>query len=110
MIHFANQHEIDAHNKSQRAKIYDSYVQSGGRDTATAITKAELDEQYPADQWERYTLQALHQFRSDLMKAEGVDDKDGAFKEATKDLKSFVVHHDGKKNIVFVGRKEEAGE
>lgn len=109
MMHFANQHEIDAHRKAQRAKIYDSYVQSGGRETATPITKAELDEQYPVDKFERYTLQALHQFRSDLIKAEGVEDKDGAFKEATKDLKPFIVHHEGKKNIVFV-RPKESGE
>jgi len=109
MIQFANQAELDAYKKAQRHKIFDSYVQSGARQAAAVLTKAEFDEQYPADQWERYTLPAIHKFRTDLMKAEDIEDKDVAFKEATQDLKSFIVHGDGKKTIMFV-RKKVKGE
>lgn len=106
MIQFANQEEIDAVNRQKRLRIYDSYVQSSGRQTQT-ITKAEFDEQYPSEKWERYTLQAIHKFRTDLIKAEGIEDKDGAFKEAVRDLKSFIVHDNGKKLIVFTREKEK---
>lgn len=109
MIQFANQEDHDLHKKQQRARIYDSYVQSGRRQEATPISKAELDKQYPSAQWERYSLQSVHKFRTDLIKAEGVEDKDAAFKEAVKDLKSFIVHDGGKKAIVFV-REKERGE
>lgn len=108
MIQFANQHEIDNHSKEQRAKIYDSYIQTGKRKEAVAITKAQLEEEYPQSQWERYSLQSLHKFRTELMKG-GDENADETFKQATSDLKHFVVHHDGKKTMLFL-RKKEQGE
>lgn len=108
MIQFANQEDMDSHRAAQKARIYDTYAESNGR-YATPISKADLDAQYPKEQFEIYSLQSLHKFRTDLMKAEDVADKDEAFKEATKDMVSLIVHENGKKVPCFV-RKKEAGE
>ncbi len=110
MIQLSNQGDIDENKRSQKLRILDSFKQAAPNPkTAIAITKAEFDEKYPEVQWERYTLGAIHKFRQDIQKAEGIDDKDEAFKKATSDLKSFIVHGDGKKVIVFL-RKKESGE
>ena len=51
----------------------------------------------------------MDQFRQDIMKAEDIEDKDGAFKKATEDLTPFIVHSEGKKAIIFT-RKKQKGE
>lgn len=105
MIQFANQDDMDNHKKAQKARIYGTYKEANGR-MATAITKGELDEKYPSEQWERYSLTKLNQFHTDLIKAEGTE-ADEIFKQATKDLVPFTLHEGGKKLPVFLRKKEE---
>ena len=108
MIELSNHDEIRAHQRAKRLQIAEAFEKAQGR-TARLITKAEFDEEYPSDTYERYSLQALNKFREDLHKAEGVDDPDLAFKTATANLKSFVVQDGEGKAIAFV-RKKEKGE
>lgn len=96
--------EIKNHQKAKKDQILKSFGVSPKE--ARLITKAELDEQYPKETYERYSLSTIHKFRTDLMKAEGGSDE--LFKEATRGLESFVMEGD-KKAIVFV-RKKEGGE
>ena len=109
MIHLSSQGDIESHKKDQKIRILESFNQAGpSPKTATVITKAEFDEKFPEQQWERYTLASLHKFRQDIQKSE-VENKDEIFKKATSDLKSFIVHNEDKKVIVFA-RKKESGE
>jgi hypothetical protein len=102
--------DIKEYQKNQRAQIYDSFKNAGDdARSALLITKSEFEVKFPTDQYERYSLSAVHKFREDISKSEEVTDKDAAFKDATKDLKSYVVTNEGKKAIVFV-RKKIAGE
>lgn len=103
MIQLSNQEEREAHFKSQKAKIAQAY--SKNTKTATVLTKAEFEEQFPAEKFEIFTLGAVDKFRNDLNKAEDIEDKEGAFKNATSDLKAFVVHSSGKESIMFVRDK-----
>ncbi len=103
MIQLPNHEEREAHVKEQKAKILAAYTNAPK--TATVLNKAEFEEQYPADKFEVYTLEAVDKFRQDLIKAEDVEDKDSAFKSATADLKPFVVHADGKQSIMFARKK-----
>lgn len=109
MIHLSTQGDIDAARKLQKTRILDSFEKAEDSKAAQVITKAEFDTQYPDAEYERYSLKALHSFRGEITKAEDIGDKDQAFKEAIKDLKSFIVHDEGKKFAVFV-RKKEVGE
>lgn len=108
IIQLSNHDDIRGHQRAKRLQIAEAFNKAEGKE-ARLITKAEFEEQYPAEKYERYSLQALNKFRQDISKAEDVEDKDAAFKGATSDLKSFVVQDGDSKAIVFV-RKKEAGE
>lgn len=101
--------EIKAFQKAQKDRILSVFKQEEDPKAAKVITKAEFDEQFPADKFEAYTIQALTKFREDINKADDIADKDDAFKKATSDLQHFVVHHSGERALVFV-RKKEKGE
>lgn len=110
IIQLSNHEDIQSHQKAQRAKIVDAYNRSvDSEKTALLITKGEFDEQYPADKFERYSLQSVTKFREDINKADDIEDKDDAFRKATADLKHFVVTEGERKAIVFV-RQKESGE
>lgn len=107
VIQLSNHDEIRDHQRSQRAKIVAAYNQDDQSDKAAKlITKAEFDEQFPGDKWERYSLQSVNKFREDICKAEGIEDPDDAFKKATSDLKPYVITDGDSKAIVFVRQKE----
>lgn len=107
-IELSNAEDIKQYQKAKKAQIWETFNKAGENPReATLITKAELDEQYPDESFERYSIGSLSKFRQDLVKAEGVQDKDAAFKEATKGLLPFVVQDGQKKAIVFVRKKEE---
>ena len=106
-IELSNQTEINAHQKEQRAKVVAMYKNVEAEKVANLITKAEFDEHYPTETWERYSLQAVHKFREDIEKAEGIEDKEDSFKKATADLKPFVITEGDNKAIVFVRKKED---
>lgn len=109
-IELSNSDDIRAYQKAKKSQIWDSFNKaSDDSRAAVLITKAELDEQFPSETHERYSLVSINSFREDIMKAEGIEDKEGAFKEASKGLKSFIVTENGKKAILFV-RKKEKGE
>jgi len=100
--------EIREFQKAQKDRILGMYNNTvEDPKAAKLITKAEFDEQFPADKFEAYSVQSLTKFREDISKAEGIDDKDLAFKKATSDLKHFVVSNEGKQTIVFVREKEK---
>lgn len=105
-----NHDERLQHLKEQKAKILNSYRNAPkyGKE-ATVLTKAEFEEQYPTSEWEIYGLETVDKFRQDIMKADDIEDKIGAFKQATENLKPFVIHGEGKQIIVFA-RKKEKGE
>lgn len=110
-IELSNQEDIQAHQRQKKAQIFDAFnktVESNRE--ARLITKAEMEEDYPLDQFEYYPLSAIHKFRQEILKADDVEDKDGAFKEATAGLQSFVVQNGKEQSIVFVRRKEAGGE
>lgn len=105
VIQLSNHDEIIDHQRSQRAKIAAAYNQDDDR-IAKLITKAEFDEQFPGDRWERYSLQSVNKFREDICKVEGIEDPDDAFKKATSDFKPYVITDGDSKAIVFVRQKE----
>lgn len=100
---------IRAYQKEQRAKILDSYGQSDIDESglATIISKADFEAKYPATEYELYKLSDVHKFRQELQKSE--DYSDAKFAEITKDLKHFIVQHEGKQIIAFA-HKKVAGE
>ena len=106
MIQLPNYKEREEFNKAQRAKILAAFKQET-EGSAHLITKAEFTEKFPADKYEIYTLKAIDNFRQEIIKAEDVEDKDLAFKQATAGLKHFVVTEGDNKNIVFVREKEK---
>jgi hypothetical protein len=102
--------KIEQARKEQKARIYSAFKEATQpKQTATLITKAEFEEQYPETQFERYSLKSVSAFRDEINKSETVENKDEAFKAATKDLKHFMVQSGGKHVIMFV-RKKQAGE
>jgi formylmethanofuran dehydrogenase subunit E len=106
-IELSNQDDIIAYQQLKKAQISDAFNKSTTNENeARVITKAEMETEFPPAQYEYYPLAAVHKFRQELMKAEGVEDKDGAFRDATAGLQSFVVQNEGKKTIVFVRKKE----
>lgn len=101
---------IKAAQKEQKERIWNNFAhETPKQDGAELITKALLDEQYPESGWERYSLPSLTKFREELTKAEGVNDPNTAFVEATKDLKHLMLVHEGKQAPIFV-RKKVKGE
>lgn len=109
MIELNNGKDIKDYHARKRAQIAESFKQVEDAGAAKLITKAEFDELYPAENFERYSVHSLNSFRESISKAEGIENPDEAFKQATKDLKGMVVTDSGKKAIVFV-RKKESGE
>lgn len=102
--------EIAQYQKEKKAQIYGAFKKATepGK-VALAIVKDEFDQQYPVDKYEYYSLEAVNNFRQDILKADDIEDKDGAFKKATEDLVPFIVHHDGNKALIFT-RKKQKGE
>ena len=108
MDNFPTFQDIKAHQKLQKAKIYNSFKEADEeKNTATIISKADFEAKYPTSEYEIYRLSKLHEFRQELQKGE--DYSDEKFAEMTKDLKHFVVQHEGKQVIAFA-RKKVAGE
>lgn len=103
--------EIKRVQEERKAQIRSAFKEVEAEDakTATIITKADFEQQFPADKYEHYSLPSLTKFREELMKSEDVQDKDAAFKEATKDFQHFLVVHGGAKVPVFV-REKVSGE
>lgn len=97
---------VSDYKANKKAQIYGAF--NKGK-VATPITKDEFDQEYPVNQFERYSLDALDKFRNDIAKAEDVEDKEGAFKKATEDLAPHLVYNEGKKYIVYT-RKKQTGE
>lgn len=102
----SNQAEIDNHNKSQRAKVLQSYTVAKEEKIAVPISKAEFEEQYPESTFERYSIEAIHCFRKELIKAQP-DTADSVFVEATANLKPFILNDAGKQIAIFVREKEK---
>jgi len=99
--------EIVEYQKQKKAQIYNTYKEaSSNKPVAQAIVKAEFDEKYPADKFEYYTLSGIDKFRNELMKAEDIEDKDGAFVKACEGLMPYIVYNEGKKVITFVRAKK----
>jgi len=98
---------IQEHQEARNARMRQLYgVESPQQiveKTATIITKADFETQHPKEEYEIYTIGDIHSFRMDLMKAEGAKDED--FVNATKDLKHFLVTHEGEKRIAFTRKK-----
>jgi hypothetical protein len=102
--------EIEKAKEERKARILQSFKEAGDDPrSASPITKADFEAQYPESGYERYSLVSVHKFREDLMKSEEIQNKDEAFKNATKDLKSHIVHGSDSKVIMFT-RKKVAGE
>ena len=106
MIQLPNYEEREQFNKAQRAKILSAFKKEA-EGSAHLISKAEFVEKFPADKFEIYTLKSIDNFRQEIVKAQDVEDKDLAFKQATAGLKHFVVTEGDNKNIVFVREKEK---
>lgn len=99
---------IREHQRAKKAQIYNSFKQAvDPSKLAQPISKAEFEEQFPVEKFELYTLTAVDQFRQEILKAEDVTDKDGAFQKATEDLKPFIVHGEGKRVIMFTREKQK---
>ncbi len=106
MIQLPNYEEREEFKKAQRSKILAAFKRET-EGSAHLITKAEFIEKFPTEKYEIYTLKAVDNFRQEIIKAEGVEDKELAFKKATEGLKHFVVTEGDNKNIVFVREKEK---
>lgn len=102
------QEKIKSFQDSQKAKIVNSYEgdkSNPGKDIQV-LTKAEFEEKFPADKFEFYSLLSIHRFRTDLMKSESYTD--AAFSEAAEGLKPYLVHGEGRKQLMFVREKPVA--
>lgn len=100
---------IEKQRELQKARIRGIFKEATEEKGASIIAKSEFEAQYPDAQYERYSVQSLTKFRDELNKSEDVEDKDAAFKEATKDFKHFLVVEKGQKVPMFV-RKKISGE
>lgn len=109
MILHDNHKGITDFKKAQRERILGVFGQPLQADNkfARAITKAEFEQEFPADKFEIYSLAKVHAFREQILKSEGVDDKDAFFKAQTEDLKALVIHNGDNKTPVFVRAKEK---
>lgn len=102
--------EIEKARTEQKARILSAFKEATQpKKTATLITKSDFEDQYPDNQYERYSLKSVSAFRDEIMKSESVENKDEAFKQATKDLKHFMVQS-GKQHVIMFVRKKQAGE
>ncbi len=102
MEHIAN------HKEEVKARILSHYNTIEKSKDAHVITKSDFEIAFPKEQFEIYSLEAIDKFRDDLQKAN--DDFEPLFKEATKDLQSFIVHGDQKRVIMFVRNKQKSEE
>lgn len=87
MIHLGNQENIDKVREDQKQKIAGSFVQEDN--VVKAISQSEFEESYPADKYERYSLEAVKRFKEDFMKSEDANEE--ALAESFKGLEKVVV-------------------
>lgn len=109
MAQGSNIDHIKEFQKTQKLRLVGQYIEKAEQGSAKLITKAEFDTQFPEQSFERYSLQSITKFREELTKAEGVENPEDAFIQATKDLRHYVVQSQGNNAIIFV-RKKEVGE
>lgn len=105
MIHLSTQEDIDGFQKAQKERILASFNHEEDPKKVKLVTKDEFEKSHPADQFEIYSLSALHKFRQDLLKADGVSEPEAVFRQATSDLKAWMVTDMGKKNLMFTKKK-----
>lgn len=85
-MELANQEELNNHNDLVKARIARSFSNNG---ISEAITLEDFEKSYPVDKFERYSIQALVNFREDFLKSE--DASEEAFEENMQGLKSITV-------------------
>jgi hypothetical protein len=101
---------IEKARNEQKARIFNTFKEATQeKQTATLISKADFEAQFPSTTHEIYSLKSVNAFRTEISKSDDVVNKDEAFQQATKDLKHFVVQNNGKSAIMFV-RKKVSGE
>jgi hypothetical protein len=115
MIDFCNG-AIKQHRSAQNERILNVYVNAPAKAASKVIEpilKSEFEEKFPEEEYSIFSLHSLDRFRNDLKasvleKGEGADNSDQIFQDATKDLKGYLVHGEGKKAVLFVAKKVKA--
>jgi molecular chaperone DnaK (HSP70) len=104
--------EIREFYKAGTERILKAFGEDPKKKVAETITKADLDDQFPIAEYERYSVSSLHKFREDLtkgLKDAELEKANADFVAVTSGLKVFQVVHEGVKDFVFT-RKKEVGE
>lgn len=96
--------KIKNFQEGQKAKIFGAYATDGSiSKEVTLISKADFEKEFPVEKFEHYSLEKIHQFRTELMKSDSYSD--AAFASATEGLRPFVVQNEGKQALRFVRAK-----